>query len=123
MTPLDFTMEHSFECAGDDSGDVAFIHVASLIDGSDALDDEYLAYGIIPISANFGFAEIVDGETPVSKVVVPLPELPLARFEGESNNHCLARVQLDMKNLVGSYGHAEHDACIQALPNRGHRVF
>jgi hypothetical protein len=61
----------------------------------------------------------------VSKVVVPLPEFPLGRFEGESNDHFLVRVELDAENVVGSYSCVEHDVCIQGLLNRGHlnRVF
>jgi hypothetical protein len=124
MTPLDFTTEPSFECANGDSSDAAFVHDVSLIGGRDAVE-EYLACRMFPLLANFGFAEIMDGETPVSKVVVPLPEFPLARFEGESNDCFLARVELDAENMVGSYGRAEHDACIQTLPNVGYlnRVF
>jgi hypothetical protein len=124
MTPLYFTIEPSFECANGDSSDAAFVHDVSLIGGQDAIE-EYLAYRMFPLLANFGFAEIMDGETPVSKVVVPLPEFPLARFEGESNDCFLARVELDAENMVGSYGRAEHDACIQTLPNVGYlnRVF
>jgi hypothetical protein len=124
MTPLDFTTEPPFECANDDSGDAAFVCVASLIGGQDAVE-EYLACGMLPLSANFGFTEIVDGETPMSKVVVLLPEFPLTRFEGQSNDYFLVRVELDAENVVGSYSRAEHDACIQALPNGGclNRVF
>jgi hypothetical protein len=74
---------------------------------------------MFPLSANFGFAEIADCETPVLKVILPLPEFPLARLSGESNDHLLARVELDAENMVGSYGRTEHDACIKALPNDG----
>jgi hypothetical protein len=42
--------------------------------------DEYLACGMLPRSASFGFAEIADGETLVSMVTLPLPEFPLAQF-------------------------------------------
>jgi hypothetical protein len=48
---------------------------------------------MFPLSADFGFSEIVDGETPASKVTLPLPEFPLSKFQG--NN----------------------DACVLALPN------
>jgi hypothetical protein len=55
MTPLDFTADPSFECADDDFGDAAFIRAASLIGGRDAVE-EYLACGMFPLLANFGFA-------------------------------------------------------------------
>jgi hypothetical protein len=55
----------------------------------------------------------------VSKVVVPLLEFTHARFEGESNDHFLVRVELDTKNVVGSYRHAEHDVCIKLMWNIG----
>jgi hypothetical protein len=80
---------------------------------------------MILLSVNFGFTKIVDGETLVSKVLLPLPLFPLAMLQGESNDHFLVRVELDVENVVGSYGRAEHDALIKAMPNEGrlNRVF
>jgi hypothetical protein len=101
MTPLDFMMEPPFECADDDSGDAAFVHAMSLIGGRDVVE-EYLACAMFPLSANFSFVGIVDGETPLLNVVASLSEFPLARFEGESNDHFLVRVELDTENVVGS---------------------
>jgi hypothetical protein len=54
MVPLDFAMECAFECADDDSRDLAFVHATSLIGGQNAIE-EYLAYGIFPLLASFGF--------------------------------------------------------------------
>jgi hypothetical protein len=124
MAPLNFSMEPSFECADDDSRDLAFVCVAGVIGGRDAVE-EYLACKMFPLSASFGFEQVVDGESPVSKVTMPLPEFPLTNLQGESDAHFLVRVELDTKNVLGSYGCAEHDACIQALPNGGrlNRVF
>jgi hypothetical protein len=124
MSPLDYTTEPSFECGDNDLGDVAFVYVTGLIGGRDTIK-EYLACRMFPLLANFGFAEILDGETLVSKMVVPLPGFPLTRFEGESNDCLLARVELEAKNVVGGYTRVEHDACIKVLQNRGHlnRVF
>jgi hypothetical protein len=85
MIPLDFLTEPSFECVDDDSSNVGFIHAADLIDGRDTIE-EYLVYGMFRLLANFGFAEIAYGETPVSKMVLPLPRFPLARLQGESND-------------------------------------
>jgi hypothetical protein len=55
----------------------------------------------------------------VSKVTLPFPEFPLARLLGETNDHFLVSVELGTENVVGGYIHAEHDACILVLPNRG----
>jgi hypothetical protein len=67
----------------------------------------------------------LNGETLVSKVVVALPEFPLARFEGESNYHFLVRVELGAENVVGGYSRTEHDVYIKVLLNGGrfNRVF
>jgi hypothetical protein len=58
-------------------------------------------------------------------MVLLLLEFPLARLEGESIDHFLVRVELDVENVVGSYSHVDHDACIKAIPNGGrlNRVF
>jgi hypothetical protein len=82
MSTLDYATEPSFVCPDDDSGDAAFILVAILIGGRDAVE-EYLAYGMHPLLANFGFDAILDGETPMSKLIVPQPEFHIARAEGE----------------------------------------
>jgi hypothetical protein len=65
---------------------------------------------MFPLLTSFDFAGIADGETPISKVVLPLPEFPLAKLHGESKNHFLARVELGGENVVGRYGRAKHDA-------------
>jgi hypothetical protein len=52
-------------------------------------------------------------------VTLPLLEFPLAKLQGEGTDHFLAKVELGVENMVGSYGHVEHDACIKALPNGG----
>jgi hypothetical protein len=81
--------------------------------------EEYMACGMLPLSINFGFAKVVDGETSMSKVNAPLPEFPLARAEGENNDRLLERVELEVENDVGGYNQTEHDACIKSLRNRG----
>jgi hypothetical protein len=54
---------------------------------------------------------------PVLEVTLPLPKFPLAKLQGESDDHLLARVELGVENVVGNYGCMEHEACVQALPN------
>jgi hypothetical protein len=79
MATLDFLTEPSFECADDDFRDLVSARAIGLISGRDAVE-EYLACGMFPLSASFGFIGITDGETPISKVALPLPEFPLAKL-------------------------------------------
>jgi hypothetical protein len=74
-----------------------------MIGGRDAIE-EYLACKMFPLLANFGFAEIADGETLLLKVVLPLPEFPFSKLHGESNDHFLVRVELGTENVVSRYG-------------------
>jgi hypothetical protein len=67
MTPLDFSTEPLFDCADDDCGDAAFVRNTSLIGGQDTIE-EYLACRMFLLLASFGFGEIADGETPISKI-------------------------------------------------------
>jgi hypothetical protein len=123
MASLDFSTYPSFECMDNDFGDLAFIHAIGLIGSRDV--EQYLAYGMFPLSANCSFTYIADGEAPILMVTMLVPEFPLAKLQGDNNDHFLARVELSAKNVVGSYSHVEHDVCVQALPNRGwlNRVF
>jgi hypothetical protein len=65
------------------------------------------------------------GDMLVSKVIVPLPEFPFTKFQGERDDDFLARVELGAENVIDSYDCVEHDACVLALPNGGrlNRVF
>jgi hypothetical protein len=114
----DFSTDPPFDCADDDSSDAAFVRATSLIDGRGTVE-QYLACRMFPLLASFGFGEIVEGETSVSKITLPLPEFPLTKVEGECDAHFLARVELSAENVVGSYGRTEHDACVLALLNGG----
>jgi hypothetical protein len=93
MAPLDLLTDPSFECVDDDSGDLTFVHVTSLVDGQDTVE-EYLACGMFLLWAGFGFTEIADGDTPVSEVTLPLPQFHLAKLQGEGDAHFLERVEL-----------------------------
>jgi hypothetical protein len=86
MSPLDISTDHMFDCADDDSGGVAFVRATSLIGGQNAVK-EYLACGLFLLLVSFSLGEIADGEVRVSKITVPLPEFPLTKFQGESNDH------------------------------------
>jgi hypothetical protein len=124
MTGLNFAMKASFKCLDDNAGDVAFVRATCTIGSRDAVE-EYMACGLFPLSASFGLVKIVEGEMPVSKLVVPMPLFPIARLPEETNDGFMARVELAAANVIGQYAHEEHDVCIVAVPNEGqvNRVF
>jgi hypothetical protein len=105
MTMLDFAMEFPFECAKNDAGDVAFTKATHCIGGWDTVE-EYMAYGLFPLSASFSLGEVEDKETLVSKVNVHMPEFPVARLLDEMNDCFHTRVELAVENVVGSMTHA-----------------
>jgi hypothetical protein len=62
LAPTDFMTEPMFECANDDSGDIVFVCATGLIGGQDVIE-EYLAFGMFPLSSSFSFKEIIEGGT------------------------------------------------------------
>jgi hypothetical protein len=85
MTGQDFVMEPPFECPDVNVGDVTFIKATRTIGGRDAVE-EYMAHALYRLSASFSLSEIVNGETPVSKLAVPMPKFPIARILEETND-------------------------------------
>jgi hypothetical protein len=83
MSALDYVMEPPIACPDTDANDVAFVGATSMIRGRNTVE-EFLAYGMHPVSANFGFKEIVDGGTPMSKLVVPFLDFHTTRAEGRA---------------------------------------
>jgi hypothetical protein len=80
---------------------VAFVKATGSIGGQDAIE-EFMACGLSPLSLSFGLGENVDRETPVLKLRLPLLEFPVVRLPDETNDHFHARVELPVKNVVGS---------------------
>jgi hypothetical protein len=124
MTGLDFATELSFECLDDDASDIAFVRATRTIDDQDAVE-EYMACELFLLPASFGLGEIAEGETPVSKLVVPMPTFPIVRLPEEMNDGFVARVELAAVNVVGLYARREHKVCAKAVLNDGqvNRVF
>jgi hypothetical protein len=60
-----------------------------MIGGHDVIE-EYLACDMHLLSASFGFRVIADGETQVSKLIIPQPDFRVANAKGESDAHFLA---------------------------------
>jgi hypothetical protein len=91
---------------------VAFVKATHTIGGRDAVE-EYMACGLSPLSANFNLGEIAEGETPVSKLLVPLPEFPVARHPEDTNDGFWARVELTTVNVFGQYVCGEHKVVLK----------
>jgi hypothetical protein len=87
--------------------------------------EEYMAYGLFPLSASFGVGEVTNEETPVSKLAVPMPNFHVAKLPEEMNDDFCARVELAVVNIVGWYACGEHKVCVEVVPNQGrvNRVF
>jgi hypothetical protein len=84
-----------------------------------------MACGLFPLSTSFNLGEIAEGETPVSKLSIPLLEFLVARCPEKMNDGFRARVELAATNVVGRYVHGEHKAYVETVPNGGrvNRVF
>jgi hypothetical protein len=65
---LDFQTCPPFDCADEDSRDVAFIRATNFIGGRDAVEEK-LACRMYPMSASVGFERVANGVTPVSSFV------------------------------------------------------
>jgi hypothetical protein len=124
MCSLDFHTTPPFDCADDDSGDIAFVRATKFIVGRDVIE-EFLACGVYPLAANVGFDRVVAGVTPVSKLKMPPPKFVAACKHDEDDIYFLVRIELDTEGIVASYTRVEHNACITSLRNRVHlnRVF
>jgi hypothetical protein len=76
MAPLDYLNDALFECSPKDTDVAAFVDSMTIIGSHDAVE-EFLAYGIWPLSNSCGF-EVETKETPLSRVIVPMPKVTLA---------------------------------------------
>jgi poly(3-hydroxybutyrate) depolymerase len=56
---------------------------------------------------------------PVSKLKMPLHKFVSAHKDYEDDVNFLARIDLDVEGIVGSYTCPEHEVCIAGLPNGG----
>jgi hypothetical protein len=71
MVKMNYLTEVPSCCDLMDANIMAFIEVTSLIGGRDAVE-EFLASGLWPLGQQFGFL-VQRKESPLSKVVVPMP--------------------------------------------------
>jgi hypothetical protein len=101
-------MEVPFSCGPKDANFAAFVEATSLIGGCDVVE-EFLACGLWPLGEQFGF-RVETKESPLSKVMVPMPQITAAIREWESEAKFVAHVENDVNLLVGNYNIADHKA-------------
>jgi hypothetical protein len=108
MTKLNYLMEVPSSCGPEDANFVAFVEVTSLIGGRDVVE-EFLACGLWPFGEQFSFW-VGMKESPLSKVMVSMPQIIAAIGEWESEAKFVACVENAVNLLVGNYNIAEHNA-------------
>jgi hypothetical protein len=121
MTPLNYVMEVMFNCGPVDTDVAAFTEAASIIGGCDAVE-EFLACGMWPLSENFGF-KVETKETPLSKVVVLMPQVTPVIGVQELGLTLEVRISTAACLLVGNYNIAEHNAYKGLRHGRLNQVF
>jgi hypothetical protein len=106
MTRLNYLTETP--CGLEDANFAAFIEATSIIGGHDAVE-EFLTSGLWPLSEKFGF-KVVMKESPLSKVMVPMPQFDTVIRTEEPGDKFEARIVNVVNLLVGNYNIAEHNA-------------
>jgi hypothetical protein len=74
MSPLDYLMALTINCPESDVNDEALVYGTRAIGGCDGME-EYLARGMYPLSADFGFGRVNEALTSVLSILVPLSDL------------------------------------------------
>jgi hypothetical protein len=90
----------------DDFG--AFVEATSLIGGHDAVE-EFLACGLWTLGEQFGL-RVEMKESPISKVMVLMPQITATIGEQESKAKFVARIENAINQLVDKYNTVEHMA-------------
>jgi hypothetical protein len=108
MTQLNYLMEAPSSCDPDDTNVVAFVEVTSIIRGHDGVE-EFLARCLWLLSKIFDF-EVEMKESPLSKVVVPMPQVATIIGVQESKAEFETRIVNAANLLVGNYNIAEYNA-------------
>jgi hypothetical protein len=109
MTPWNHLPETLSACDPDDTNVAAFVEVTSIIRSHDAIE-EFLTCCLWPLSEKFGF-DVEMKETPLSKVVVPMPRVTIVIGAQEPGDEFEVRIVNVANLLVGNYNVKEHNAC------------
>jgi hypothetical protein len=104
MTRLIHEMDISSSCGPEDADFTAFVEATSLISDWDVVE-EFLAGGLWPL----GFS-VETKESPLSMVIVLVPQIGTAIGERESGAKFAACIEKAANELVGWYNLVEHKA-------------
>jgi hypothetical protein len=108
MTPLNYLIKAPSACGPDDANVAAFVETTSIIRGHDVVE-EFLACGLWHLNEKFCF-EVETKESPLSKVVVPMPQVMVVIGVQEPGAEFEARIMNAVNLLVGNYSIMEHNA-------------
>jgi hypothetical protein len=107
MTCLNYLMEAPSSGGPEDANFAAFVETTSSVGGRDAVE-EFLASGLWPLSEKFGF-KVETKESPLSKVVVLMPQINAAIRTEESRVKFEVCIVNTANLLVGNYNVVEHN--------------
>jgi hypothetical protein len=110
-----------FECSPEVVDVAAFIEAMSIISGHDAVE-EFLACSMWPLSDSCGF-EVAIKETPLSRVVVPMPKVTSAIGVKETELSIETQIVNAANLLVGKYNVVEHNAYTRLQHGQLNHVF
>jgi hypothetical protein len=108
MTHLIHETDVSSSCGPEDGDLKAFVEATSLIGGRDAVE-EFLASGLWPLGCRFRLS-VETKESPLSKIIVLMPQIDTAIRERESSAKFAACIEKVAIELVGRYNLAKHKA-------------
>jgi hypothetical protein len=108
MTKMNYLTEVPSSCGPKDANVATFVEVTSLIGGHDVVEG-FLASGLWPLGQQCGF-QVERKESPLSKVLVPMPQITTAIAGLESEAKFVVRIEDAAKELVGRYNITEHNA-------------
>jgi hypothetical protein len=108
MAPLNYLTEAPSEWGSEDANFAALVEATSIIRGHDTVE-EFLACGLWPLGENFGF-HVERKESPLSKVMVSMPQVNPVIGVQESGAAFEARILNAVNLLVGNYNITEHNA-------------
>jgi hypothetical protein len=83
MTDLCFMMDPPFD-RSDEVSDTVFVKATRMTGRQDAVE-ENMSCRLLPLSASFEVGEVVDGETLVSRLSVPMSDFPIVVHPEEMN--------------------------------------
>jgi hypothetical protein len=121
MAPLDYLNDALFECSPNDTDVAAFIDYMTIIDGHDVVE-EFLACGIWLLSNSCGF-EVETKETPLLRVIVPMPKVTLAIGAKEIESVFETWIVNAANLLVGKYNVVEHNDYTELWHGRLNHAF